>query len=143
MIFLREVFVDFVHRKYNKEDTSPLFLNPTSSELRDLMKECKEKEKGHSRFVVLLKGNKQLVYMWIANILHQDVALYLDIPYPKNQNAIFGDAEIEKGKFVSYMYSPDTFQMFKEKKRVGDISFLNRKWVNPYVDITPLLDDEG
>jgi len=141
MIFIRkfkEEFVDYYKNKW--DDLFPVYLNPTSSEIKEIMTVSPYKE---ARVILLKKGSKIDCYLWSSEAPHFDMARFLKIPYPINPKAMFGVVKDLKGSHGEPLTALDFITLSEliayprpnsqDDKYIESVFSTN--WKNKYVDV--------
>jgi len=136
--YLTEKYYDLVSFTFfGKKESYPIFINPTSSEIKELP--------DNTRFVV--DSKKKEVYVWDSQMIHSYALPHLLIDAP---SSLTGTAKKLAGKLVmiysdqmNYMLTrADPTRAFPSdifaRKYILDRSWIwekNNKWANKYINI--------
>jgi hypothetical protein len=88
---IREEFSTYLKDQWG--DVSPIYINPTKSEMREMSKELEGEVRATKdiRFIADLENKKMYVFNY--SLLHQKVVKKYDIQYPMNKKVFFGIGE--------------------------------------------------
>jgi len=138
---LVEEFVTYIKDEFNT--TTPIYKNPSIDELQDLIKEINKErihKNYHIRFIIYFDTKE--VYIFNAEVLHQDVCIELNKPYG-----------LDKGFFGIGEYNPKTKKMetvmsnytlngkIAENMLKKDLSFSQKYFSKPIKEI--IIDNSG
>lgn len=153
---LNQLFEELAGGIKNLHGYFEIFKNATFSENKSLQKEKS------IRFAIDKREGKDNVYIWPAEILHQQVANQIGIPYPHDE-IMYGEAVLKSGKWIAeysfytneYFYeikfeikqmigkgknTPDYIKAKQELNKIIKIlkKYANIDWKNKWIDVSAI-----